>query len=794
MSYKYIEYIYPNTQLISKIIFWADKNCNCYFALKNNYTDNWVYYAGTVAHALALGKILTSYGLVEADAQTNFLTTVRDSLGKNLVIFPTNIEAKYVRLYVETGNNVSITELTPSTYFTANEIISGTLEITDLLADAPLIKVVANSVDRIKIGNVGTAYGLFGYNASAATIFELSDALQKISSFTFATSDLHAGSGATRIQFDTTKGIHLGATDFASAPFRVSLAGNLFATSASISGEITALSGSIGGCTIATNYIESNPFVSGVLGSGWRINKNGIAEFQNVSVRGTIKTSVFEKDTISCVNGYFMVSKADVLANDMTALDASTFTISGSTTFTTDEIVRIKDGTYDEWLRITSATSAPIYTVARDLASTYATDNNPVWKKGTAIVSMGVGTADKTGFIVFDSSSVNSPFIDVYGRNSITYSDYTLHTRIGWLKGVIDADVGLDGDDVWGIYCDNAYIKGTLILDGDFKTSPTVGTTKGIHMDSTNNELYFYGDRGDAVVDKIASVGITDAGADYAIGLFGCASCSIIPIVAISAGSAISTPPSIVGISGEGIGIVGFSGNFTDDWFWTGIFKEIGVQGQSINGYGGYFGCGYGGTAGLAQIVLNPSTYSAPTHDAVQGAILVDNAANAWINYGGTPKWRCFSNIKLHYISQLATADGNIIVGDGTQWVAESGATARTSLGLGTTATASFNAIKINHIGEQTGSHNIIIDNNMVLLNHNQLFGYTTGGTPTALIGILSDNTVYVGYGLYNVNIGNTAITANPIYIRVNGANNQQITVGAENTGGSGYRLLRVPN
>ena len=39
-------------------------------------------------------------------------------------------------------------------------------------------------------------------------------------------------------------------------------------------------------------------------------------------------------------------------------------------------------------------------------------------------------------------------------------------------------------------------------------------------------------------------------------------------------------------------------------------------------------------------------------------------------------------------IAGLAVTDGNFVVGDGTNWVAESGATARTSLGLGTMATA----------------------------------------------------------------------------------------------------------
>lgn len=41
---------------------------------------------------------------------------------------------------------------------------------------------------------------------------------------------------------------------------------------------------------------------------------------------------------------------------------------------------------------------------------------------------------------------------------------------------------------------------------------------------------------------------------------------------------------------------------------------------------------------------------------------------------------------RLSEISAIAITDGNFIVGDGSGWVAESGATARTSLGLGTAA------------------------------------------------------------------------------------------------------------
>ena len=49
-------------------------------------------------------------------------------------------------------------------------------------------------------------------------------------------------------------------------------------------------------------------------------------------------------------------------------------------------------------------------------------------------------------------------------------------------------------------------------------------------------------------------------------------------------------------------------------------------------------------------------------------------------------------------IAQLAVTDGNIIVGNGTTWVAESGATARTSLGLGSGDAVTHTAITGNGV------------------------------------------------------------------------------------------------
>ena len=53
------------------------------------------------------------------------------------------------------------------------------------------------------------------------------------------------------------------------------------------------------------------------------------------------------------------------------------------------------------------------------------------------------------------------------------------------------------------------------------------------------------------------------------------------------------------------------------------------------------------------------------------------------------------SNANLTAIGDLAKTDGNLIVGNGSTWVAENGATARTSLGLGSIATQAANNVSI---------------------------------------------------------------------------------------------------
>jgi hypothetical protein len=105
-------------------------------------------------------------------------------------------------------------------------------------------------------------------------------------------------------------------------------------------------------------------------------------------------------------------------------------------------------------------------------------------------------------------------------------------------------------------------------------------------------------------------------------------------------------------------------------------------------------------------------------------------------------------------IAGLAVTDGNIIVGDGTNWVAESGATARTSLGLGSIATQASSSVTITG-GSITGITDLAVADGGTgqgsYTDGELLIGNTTGNT-------LTKATLTAGTGI-SVTNGSGAIT-----------------------------------
>ncbi|MFH1429324.1 MAG: tail fiber domain-containing protein, partial [Candidatus Margulisiibacteriota bacterium] len=120
------------------------------------------------------------------------------------------------------------------------------------------------------------------------------------------------------------------------------------------------------------------------------------------------------------------------LATDMTAADASTLTIAGNESFAVNDILRIKDDTYDEWFEVTNIGSAPTYTVIRDKAAAYGANANPAWPKGAAVVNYG---ASGKGGLFLTSSETNAPYMQVFTHAGSPWTTITTRAKFGNLNG-----------------------------------------------------------------------------------------------------------------------------------------------------------------------------------------------------------------------------------------------------------------------------------------------------------------------------------------------------------------------
>lgn len=293
------------------------------------------------------------------------------------------------------------------------------------------------------------------------------------------------GSDSTSFHVDIDGNMWLGAATYASSIARISK-----------SGEILMASGTIGGWNLSTTVlrsgatdaasnvlidsansllrlgptsgeyitvdganqrIRSSNYVSGASGAGFSLEPD-LLEVGNIAARGILRSAVFQKGVISAVGGSIQIRPADTLDTDMTALDSSTLTVKGTETFAVNDILRIKDGTNDEWFLVTDITSAPTYTVTRDRASVYAADSNPAWTKGATVLNYGQTGA---GGVYITSTDTNAPFIDIFTHTGSPWMDTTTNTRIGNLAGLLDptSSAALSG---FGIWTDNGYFSGKV--------------------------------------------------------------------------------------------------------------------------------------------------------------------------------------------------------------------------------------------------------------------------------------------------------------------------------------------
>ena len=334
-------------------------------------------------------------------------------------------------------------------------------------------------------GSIGdTLYQGTGDNYSGVGMELVADS-SSFFKFRSDTSELEVRAKKFFVGDDTTQFISgaLGNIEISSSGFHLSPTGDVI-----MQGQITAeAGGTIGGWAIGDTFLSASniilsssgemrtaDFQSSLLGDsvgkGWRIDSSGEAEFENAKIRGTLRTAVFEKDTISAVGGAVIIANAtvttgsDVLSGSMNGnihgVPSTSIQVESVGGFTDGEFLVAKSvedtGFTNEVFKIFSSSINPTPTlhVSRSLNG----NTIPTMSAAQVIVSQAPISG---GFILMNATSGSeTPFIDIVERTGSGFRDVEIKTRLGDLSGLNESLVGSNPGH--GLFGQNVFLTGKL--------------------------------------------------------------------------------------------------------------------------------------------------------------------------------------------------------------------------------------------------------------------------------------------------------------------------------------------
>lgn len=213
------------------------------------------------------------------------------------------------------------------------------------------------------------------------------------------------------------------------------------------------------------NYSLYNNFTSGILGSGWKLDY-GVAvanesylEVDNITVRNTLRTHIFQKDVVRVTNGYLYISDSVVAVSVTGTTGTGTITVddSKSASFGSFPVsMWFKDANASGIVKSVKFTLDSINTASDGEKTIY----NITYVSGDSIAEIpagGICSRTSGGTILLDASSTYSPFIDISDGTNIK-------ARLGNLAGITSPTFGaLTG---YGFWSDNVFLEGSIVATG----------------------------------------------------------------------------------------------------------------------------------------------------------------------------------------------------------------------------------------------------------------------------------------------------------------------------------------
>jgi hypothetical protein len=302
------------------------------------------------------------------------------------------------------------------------------------------------------------------------------------------------------------------------------------------------VSASIGGWDITTGSIEGGNLImkpEGILQTrdfatgikGWKISSegNGTAEFENVRIRGTMRTTTFEKESVNAVGGQLWIANSTTLTGSIAAGD-TTMSVKNAKGFESGEILIAKKvdalGFQTEYILVNSSSIdgnqsnedenyGRIY-VTRGYGSGSSGDfvgdlpsAAQTYEDGQVVVSTGkVGT----GYIKLNANPSDNatPYIDVVERTGSGLYDVSLAARLGDLSGLAGTDFVFGNQSPgYGLATDNVFLQGGIKatfgeIGGFGINETTISSSNSLLILSSSGQIF-------AEAGRIASFQITSS-------------------------------------------------------------------------------------------------------------------------------------------------------------------------------------------------------------------------------------------------------------------------------------------
>ena len=504
-----------------------------------------------------------TFGQAGIQLQYNSGTTrmyVGDGANKHLKFDGSDVDIKSAKFELD-ATNLELSSTHASMSLGEGKIrLVGASTSTITVGAANAIKLSDDGSDRFLVVGSKTSFAHFDQSTAGlilgtdngTTKFELAaDANNYISfdgsefdiktaEFTLDTTNLDINSSTKRIEVSDGSNVRvrIGEVDSTSANhFGITIYDG---TGTAASDEIVHLSDAknqIASWSLSPNQISSNNLILDSDGTiqtadfasnvkGWRITSanNGEAEFENVRIRGTLSTAVFEKETVNAVGGQLYVANSTAITgSDTLAATATTMSVVNVTGFAENEVLSAKKvtstGFGTEYMLVQSSSrdnpsSESDFAGKLFLIRGYRSGSNGIsgslgdianasqsYEPGQVIVSTGkVGT----GYIRLNANPNDSttPYMDIVERTGSGVYDVDLKARLGDLSGLSSGLLYGESNPGFGLFTENVFLSGAITattgsitgilhVRTDLLNQVTIGTNvknslDGIHINDNN--------------------------------------------------------------------------------------------------------------------------------------------------------------------------------------------------------------------------------------------------------------------------------------------------------------------